>query len=131
MRLILANVAFFQRVHLQLAAQHFSCFCKVRRQIIGMGNVLKCELQQLFFGITNDFAELSIDAKPPTFGAHVSNADSGQLERGAVHLLTLAEGMLESGTALEDLLDIDWTCKFSDRRVEEALVAAHFIESVG
>ena len=95
-----------------------------------MRDVMKRELQQFFLRIANDFAQLTINAKPSPRRAYVSNADTGQLKRGAVHLLAFTEGALESRTSLKNLLHIDRAREFRDGWVEEALVAGYFIESI-
>jgi len=73
-----------------------------------MRDVLERHLQQLFARVADDGAEPVVDPQPTAVGPDVGDADCRLLERGAVDLLALAQGLIRTSPGegvREDLCD--------------------------
>src|SRR3954462_5684894 len=95
-----------------------------------MGDFLESHPQKLGLAIAENVAEFLVDSKPASVGAHVRDSERRKLKRRPIKFLAVAKCLLQSGAALQHLLNIQRIAQFGDGGIEEAFVTRKFFQGL-
>ena len=93
-RTVPADVALLHGVGLDLAGEHLPHVGEVPVEVVGVGDVLERQPQQLLARVADDRAEPVVDAQEAALQADVGNAHGRLLERRPAELFALLQGQL-------------------------------------
>ncbi len=88
------NIAFLHLVGRRQPGEQAAEVFEIDLQVVGMGDILEGELEQLRFGIADECADRAIDLQPAAIQIDQRDADGGELKRAGEAFLTRPERFL-------------------------------------